>query len=183
MGGFDQKHYHILHPSRCEKVERNFILAKCQFFFSILLMKSRDSKEAQKLADFVLFSQRSCVLRLSPELTKGKLNYPQFFLLAYLAEEEGLSMSNIAKMMGHSTAAATGMIDKLQELGYIHRSTAAADRRKVLVRITDKGLNIVQQMRNNLVEDIAGMLAQGNSHESMPHKQNVLNNQNSISKK
>ncbi len=146
-------------------------------------MKARDSKEAQKLADFVLFSQRSCVLRLSPELVKEKLSYPQFFLLAYLAEEEGLSMSNIAKMMGHSTAAATGMIDKLQELGYIHRSTAAADRRKVLVRITEKGMTIVQHMRNNLVEDIAAMLAQGNTHESVPHKQNVLSKQNNIAKK
>ena len=67
--------------------------------------------EAAHLADFVMFSQRNCILRLSPELNQDKISYPQFFLLAYLAEEECLSMSSIARMMGHSTAAATGMVD------------------------------------------------------------------------
>ncbi|MBR4311323.1 MAG: MarR family transcriptional regulator, partial [Akkermansia sp.] len=67
--------------------------------------------EARHLADFVLFSQRNCILRLSPELTQDRISYPQFFLLAYLDEEECLSMSSIARMMGHSTAAATGMVD------------------------------------------------------------------------
>ena len=100
----------------------------------------------QQLTDFVLFSQRSCILRLSPALTKDKISFPQFFLLAYLAEEECLSMSNIAKMMGHSTAAATGMIDKLQELGHLKRYTAASDRRKIMVRITEQGRALVAQM-------------------------------------
>ncbi len=143
-------------------------------------LSPKDEKEAQKLADFVLFSQRSCILRLSPELSKERLSYPQFFLLAYLAEEEGLSMSNIAKMMGHSTAAATGMVDKLQELGYIYRSTAAADRRKILVHITESGNKIVEEMRDNLVQDIAGMLNQTNSEAAPPHSRTVLNKQKSI---
>ncbi len=121
------------------------------------------SEDAQKLADFVIFSQRSCMLRLSPKLSEGRLSYPQFFLLAYLAEEEGLSMSNIAKMMGHSTAAATGMVDKLQELNYITRSTAAADRRKILVRITSKGRQVVEQMRSNIAQDFADMMQTSNS--------------------
>lgn len=115
--------------------------------------------DVQHLADFVLLSQRSCILRLSPVLNKGKVSYPQFFLLAYLAEEECLSMSNIAKMMGHSTAAATGMVDKLQELGHLKRYTAAADRRKIMVRITEQGRELVQQMRDNIAEDLAKMMS------------------------
>lgn len=115
--------------------------------------------EVQHLADFVLFSQRSCILRLSPILNQGKVSYPQFFLLAYLADEECLSMSSIAKMMGHSTAAATGMVDKLQELGHLKRFTAAADRRKIMVKITEQGRELVQQMRNNIAQDLAQMMA------------------------
>lgn len=120
---------------------------------------SLHEQDAQNLADFVLFSQRSCILRLSPELTKGKISYPQFFLLTYLAEEESLSMSNIARMMGHSTAAATGMVDKLQELGHLKRYTAAADRRKIMVRITEQGLDLVERMRGNIARDIADIMA------------------------
>lgn len=115
--------------------------------------------EVQHLADFVLFSQRSCILRLSPILNQGRVSYPQFFLLAYLAEEECLSMSSIAKMMGHSTAAATGMVDKLQELGHLKRFTAAADRRKIMVKITDQGRELVEQMRANIAQDLAKMMA------------------------
>ncbi len=124
---------------------------------------ARGNKEATQLADFVLFPQRSCILRLSAELSKERLSYPQLFLLAFLAEEEGLSMSAIAGMMGHTTAAATGMVDKLQELGFTQRSTAMADRRKVLVKITDKGRDIVLAMRNNLATDIANTLASSDS--------------------
>ncbi len=116
--------------------------------------------EAQHLADFILFSQRNCILKLSPELTQGKISYPQFFLLTYLAEEESLSMSNIARMMGHSTAAATGMVDKLQELGHLKRYTAAADRRKIMVRITEQGLELVERMRGNIARDLADLMAQ-----------------------
>ena len=116
--------------------------------------------EAQHLADFVLFSQRNCILRLSPELTQDKVSYPQFFLLTYLDEEECLSMSSIAKMMGHSTAAATGMVDKLQELGYLKRFTAAADRRKIMVRITEQGRELINRMRGNIARDLADLMAQ-----------------------
>ena len=89
------------------------------------------SEEANKLADFILFTQRSCILNLSSELNEGKVSYPQFFLLSYLASEDFLSMSSIALKMGHSTAAATGMVDKLQEMGYLKRMSAAKDRRKI----------------------------------------------------
>ena len=125
------------------------------------------SAEVQNLADFVLFSQRSCILNLSPVLTRGKVSYPQFFLLAYLAEEDCLSMSNIARMMGHSTAAATGMVDKLQTLGHLKRYTAAADRRKIMVRITEQGRALVAQMRNNIARELAQLMAQDDRAEKM----------------
>ena len=36
--------------------------------------------DADRLADFVLFTQRSCILNLSNELNKGNVSFPQFFL-------------------------------------------------------------------------------------------------------
>lgn len=115
--------------------------------------------EARSLTDFIMFTQRNLILRLSPELNQGKVSYPQFFLLAYLEEEECLSMSSIARMMGHSTAAATGMVDKLEELGHLKRFTAAADRRKTMVRITDQGKELVSRMRGNIARDLANLMA------------------------
>lgn len=136
--------------------------------------EDRQNQDVQHLTDFVLFSQRSCILRLSPELTKEKVSFPQFFLLAYLAEEECLSMSLVAKIMGHSTAAATGMIDKLQELGYLKRFIAASDRRKIMVRITEQGRNLVKQMRNCIATDLAQMMAKEDKTGTMNSASRVI---------
>ena len=75
--------------------------------------------DADRLADFVLFTQRSCILNLSTELNKGNISFPQFFLLTYLSSEEYLTMSDIAKKMGHSTYAATGLVFLLERLLYV----------------------------------------------------------------
>ena len=144
---------------------------------------AQHEQDVQNLADFVLYSQRSCILRLSPELTKGKVSFPQFFLLAYLAEEECLSMTNIAKMMGHSTAAATGMVDKLQELGHLKRYTAAADRRKIMVRITEQGRSLVAQMRGNIAADLAQMMAREDSTTPMSTARRVISRRTAAARK
>ncbi|MEX1114891.1 MAG: MarR family transcriptional regulator [Akkermansiaceae bacterium] len=115
--------------------------------------------DADRLADFVLFTQRSCILNLSSELNKGNVSFPQFFLLTYLSSEEYLTMSDIAKKMGHSTAAATGLVDRLEKLSYVERMHAAEDRRKIMVRITAKGIELVSKMRNEIATDLAGILA------------------------
>lgn len=115
--------------------------------------------DAIRLADFVLFTQRSCILNLSKELNRGKLSYSQFFLLTYLSSEESLTMSDIAKKMAHSTAAATGLVDRIEKLGYVERSHGSEDRRKILVRITSKGVEIVSRMRKEIASDLTGILA------------------------
>ena len=112
-------------------------------------------EEARDLTDFIMFSQSKVILKLSPELAQGKVSYPQFFLLTYLTEEDSLTISNIARMMGHSTAAATGMVDKLEEMGYVTRFQASADRRKTMVRITREGSQLVERMRTNIAKDLA----------------------------
>jgi DNA-binding MarR family transcriptional regulator len=68
-------------------------------------------------------------------------------------------MSDIAKKMGHSTAAATGLVDRLEKLAYVERVHAAEDRRKIMVRITTKGVELVSKMRSEIATDLAGILA------------------------
>lgn len=116
-------------------------------------------EEANRLADFVLFTQRSCILNLSKELNRGNLSYPQFFLLTYLSTEDYLTMTDIATKMGHSTAAATGLVDRIERLGYVERVHAVEDRRKIMVRITAKGVDFVGQMREEIATDLAGILS------------------------
>ena len=92
-------------------------------------------------------------------------------------------MSNIAKMMGHSTAAATGMIDKLQELGHLKRYTAAADRRKIMVRITEQGRALVAQMRSNIAADLAQMMAREDATTPLGTARRVISRRTAAARK
>jgi DNA-binding MarR family transcriptional regulator len=133
--------------------------------------------DADRLADFVLFTQRSCILNLSPELNRGNVSFPQFFLLAYLSSEEYLTMSDIAKKMGHSTAAATGLVDRLEKLGYVERIHAAEDRRKIMVRITQKGVELVARMRKEIASGLAEILSGMDEEvsDSVEHTKRTIN--------
>ncbi|YCM44478.1 MarR family transcriptional regulator [Verrucomicrobiaceae bacterium 227] len=125
------------------------------------------SVDANRLADFVLMTQRSCILNLSSELNRGNLSFPQFFLLTYLSSEDYLTMSAIAKKMGHSTAAATGLVDRLEKLNFVERVHAAEDRRKIMVRITGEGSQIVATMRGHIAAELSTIMADMDDQDAM----------------
>ncbi|MFP6872807.1 MAG: MarR family transcriptional regulator [Verrucomicrobiales bacterium] len=106
-----------------------------------------------------MLTQRSFLLDLSKELNKGSVSFAQFFLLGYLAKEDYLTMTDISKKMGHSTAAATGLVDRLEKLGYVQRLHASDDRRKVMVQVTRKGIDLVDKMREDIVENLVEVMA------------------------
>jgi len=95
------------------------------------------------------------MLNLSRDLNRDNISFAQFFLLSYLDSSKELTMTDIAKKMGHSTAAATGLVDRLEKLGYMERTHSVDDRRKVMVRITSKGLDLISRLRDELQSQIA----------------------------
>ncbi|MGJ8657303.1 MAG: MarR family winged helix-turn-helix transcriptional regulator [Akkermansiaceae bacterium] len=141
------------------------------------IQQGGSSSEAERLADFVLFTQRSCILNLASELNKGNVSFPQFFLLTYLSSEEYLTMSDIAKKMGHSTAAATGLVDRLEKLNYVERVHAAEDRRKIMVRITSHGVDLVSKMRGEIAINLADVMSEMDEEETdtVNHARAALN--------
>jgi len=75
-------------------------------------------------------------------------------------------MTDIARKMGHSTAAATGLVDRLEKLGYMERTHAIDDRRKVMVRVTSKGLDLVSRLRDELQSQIADAMAETSTNDA-----------------
>src|SRR5216110_1464086 len=110
--------------------------------------------DAERLSHIVLEMQRCFVLRLCKELAPGNVSFPQFFLLAFLDHKEVLTMSAIAQKMKHTTAAASGLVARLENLGYVIRSSAREDRRKVMVCITPKGSALVRRIREEMVGNL-----------------------------
>ena len=114
---------------------------------------------AERLADIFIVMQRSFVLNLSKELVRGRLSFPQFLLLSFLAQEqEPLTMSEVARRMKHTTAAATGLVDRLEKLSLITRKQGPKDRRKVMVIITEQGHAMVQEIRQDMVQNLLRLM-------------------------
>ena len=114
--------------------------------------------DAERLSHIVLEMQRCFVLHLCKELAPGNVSFPQFFLLAFLDHKEVLTMSAIAQKMGHTTAAASGLVARLENLDYVMRSSAREDRRKVMVCITPKGSALVRRIREEMVGNLMKIL-------------------------
>lgn len=110
--------------------------------------------DAEKLADILTVLQRRFLANLSKELSRGNVSFPQYFLLGYLSHQNFLTMSEIAQKMGHTTAAATGLVDRLENLGFVERSHASDDRRKIMVKITRSGTALVSHIREDMVHNL-----------------------------
>lgn len=115
-------------------------------------------RDAERLSHIILEMQRCFILHLCKELAPGNVSFPQFFLLATLDHKEVLTMSAIAQKMGHTTAAASGLVARLENLHYVVRTIAREDRRKVLVCITDKGSALVRRIREEMVGNLMKLM-------------------------
>lgn len=115
---------------------------------------------AERLAEIFTSLQRCFILTLSKELARGNVSFAQYCLLGFLGQQEHLTMSEIAQRMGHTTAAATGLVDRLENLGHATRVHAQDDRRKILVKITPSGTALVSKVKNDMIETILSLMQQ-----------------------
>ncbi len=116
--------------------------------------------DAERLAEIFTTMQRSFVLHLSKKLARGKVSFAQYCLLGFLASQKHLSMTEIAGRMGHTTAAATGLVDRLEKLSHVRRVHASDDRRKILVQITPSGGRLVTEVRDDMVGNLMKIMDQ-----------------------
>lgn len=114
--------------------------------------------DAERLADIFTALQRCFILTLSKELARGNVSFPQYCLLGFLAHQPHLTMTEIAQKMGHTTAAATGLVDRLEKLGHVRRVHALEDRRKILVEITPSGTKLVGEVRDDMVDNVLRLM-------------------------
>ena len=115
--------------------------------------------QAEELADILLVLHRCFLQNLSQELDRGNVSFPQFFLLGHLTTLPKIAMSGIAEKMRHTTAAATGLVDRLEKMGYVERVHSEEDRRVVYVKITKKGLGIVAEVRQDMVGNLMRIMS------------------------
>ena len=89
------------------------------------------------------------------------LSMPQFSLMTQLYHRGACGMSGISERFEITPAAASQMVDKLVQSGYIGREEDPNDRRAKLLNLTSKGRQLIDQgneERYRWVDDLEGKL-------------------------
>jgi len=97
---------------------------------------------------------REMIRRQIDEVHKGRITFQQLLILEFLERGRDAKMSAVARFMDVSTAAATGIIERLVRESYVERVYDKKDRRVIRVQLTAKGSLIVKkasQQRRNMV--------------------------------
>lgn len=101
--------------------------------------------------------------RQANELYKGKITLPQFFILDFLNKKGECKMTEIAHFMHVTTAAMTGIVERIKRCNYVQRVYEPSDRRIIKIRLTAKGHELVKKVnreRRNMIVDIFGKISQ-----------------------
>lgn len=101
--------------------------------------------------------------RQANELYKGKITLPQFLILDFLSRQGESKMTEMAHFMQVTTAAMTGIVERLVRDGYVVRVYDPEDRRIVKVKLTAKGNELVRKIneqRRKMVIKIFGNISE-----------------------
>lgn len=73
------------------------------------------------------------------------LSMPQFSILMQLHHKGTCGVSDISERFDVTNAAASQLVDKLVQSGFVKRDEDPSDRRAKLLNLTDKGKKLIQQ--------------------------------------
>jgi DNA-binding MarR family transcriptional regulator len=108
------------------------------------------------IADFrATMTQLKCAS--SERLLRLGVSMAQLHIMFTVQRSGEMTMSHLADILNVSLSNATGLIDRLEERGYIERQRVPTDRRVVLVRLTERGVSMlaeVDALSDNLMRSV-----------------------------
>ncbi|MFA6216646.1 MAG: MarR family transcriptional regulator [Candidatus Omnitrophota bacterium] len=125
---------------------------------------------ADKLNALMPVIMREFAKRQANELYKGKITLPQFLILDIIHKEGESKMTDLAHLMDVSTAAMTGIVNRLVKGGYVVRKYDAQDRRIIKVILSSKGNELVKktsEQRRQMAIKIFGKISESDRRDHL----------------
>lgn len=111
-------------------------------------------------------SIHAAVLQRHPNvLSHGRVTIPQMFIMEALLSKKECNMTELAKMLGVTKSAVTGVIDRLIKERLVQRSRPERDRRVVKIHLTEKGAQLSKKLRDFQLRVIADLFSNINVNE------------------
>lgn len=104
----------------------------------------------------------------SAEIYRGKITFPQLFVLEFLSRQGSSNMTCLADFMKVSTASMTGIVERLVRQGYTHRSYGKEDRRVIKIQLTAKGADFLartNEKREKAIINIFGKISENDRED------------------
>lgn len=109
-----------------------------------------DQEISHYLAYLLASANRSMRLSLAQSIADEEVNEEHWRILQVLSNEQGRSMGELAQAVLLNHPALTKNIDKLVSRGLVLRAADAQDNRKVLVYISDLGLETISRLKKSV---------------------------------
>lgn len=98
---------------------------------------------------FALYSTMLGVNKVYRKLLhKLGVTYPQYLVLLVLWEQDGLTVSQIGKLLFLDSATLTPLLKRMETLGLVERIRAKSDERQVVVSLTTQGRELKEIARS-----------------------------------
>ncbi len=91
-------------------------------------------------------------------LVQGNVSLSQMHVLWLLQHQGEMSMSRLAELLDVSMSNATGIVDRMEEKGFVERARVPDDRRLVLVRPGAAGLQALSETETSRRERMRAVL-------------------------
>ncbi len=120
------------------------------------LSVSNFAEELSAIIPYIMRLSFSVLSNNSDALLEGRITFPQYIALDVLKGSGSLKMKEIAKALGVSLPAATGLVGRLVGIKMVKRSYDKMDRRVVHIAITSQGVKAVgriKETRKKFIEE------------------------------
>ena len=106
----------------------------------------------------VYAASRLITREYQPFLDSIGITYPQYLVLMVLWEKDNIPVNYIAKKLILKTNTITPLLKRMEQLGLIKRNRSEKDERKVIVILTEKGVNLKSKAAK-IPEELAKILS------------------------
>lgn len=102
-----------------------------------------DSLKLKNQLCFPLYAcSKEIIKNYKPFLDKIDLTYTQYIVMMVLWEAKVINVKDLGKQLYLDSGTLTPLLKKLESKGYISRNRSDKDERNLMIRVTEKGMNL-----------------------------------------
>lgn len=111
---------------------------------------------------------------ISHNLKDCQLTHQQIMIIQLVAHKKQITMSELCDEMSLNKSTVSGIVQRLEQTGYVKRIKDESDRRNTYVVFSDKGKEFAMNFKNTINESFDKIFTSFNEEELIELKKNLM---------